>query len=293
MVQISAYYGMHQMANEFYNRQVEILIDGQPLINDNRWRIIFQVTQDYGGFVSYCDLSIYGLATESIGRVTKPGIQVAIRAGYENNSDFIFKGALINPIQTRQGPDKFVQLLCRGGGMRNRTIQASLGADTTVVSIIRECANAIGLPLVIKESDFSNDPPYAKGATLFGDPVQYLNDLARTHNFSYAVTNDKIRVVKNTGFIDESIREVSQFTGMIGIPEISENGCDVNITLNPKVKIGGRINIVSEFKTFNFSNVYYRQIPPNAGSGIYRIFKIIHSGDTWGNNWRSSLTGFR
>lgn len=281
------------MSSEFFNRKFEILIDGKPVITDERFRVIFQVTQDYGGFVSYCDLSIYGLSDDSIGKINKENVQVSLKAGYENNIDFIFKGVLINFIQRRTGPDTISQLICRGGGQNNKTVNITLGKNTKVTTIIKACADAIGLPLVIKESDFASVPTYTKGATIYGDPTQYLNDLAKTHDFSYVVINDKIRVTKNTGYIDGTVREVSQFTGMIGIPEISENGCDVSIIMNPRVKIGGRINIKSELKTFNFSNVYYRKIPPKAGSGVYRVFKVIHNGDSWTNTWNTQITAFR
>jgi hypothetical protein len=281
------------MSSEFFNRKFEILVDGKPVITDERFRVIFQVTQDYGGFVSYCDLSIYGLSDDSIGKLNKENIQVSLKAGYENNIDFIFKGILIRFIQRRTGPDTISQLICRGGGQSNKTVNITLGKNTKVTTIIKACADAIGLPLVIKESDFASVPPYTKGATIYGDPTQYLNDLAKTHDFSYVVINDKIRVTKNTGYIDGSVREVSQFTGMIGFPEISENGCDVSIIMNPRVKIGGRINIKSELKTFNFSNVYYRKIPPKAGTGVYRVFKVIHNGDSWTNTWNTQITAFR
>ena len=281
------------MSSQYYDRTYEILVNDQPFITDKRFRVVFQVTQDYGGFVSYCDLSIYGLSDDTIGKINSPNNTVSIKAGYENNVDFIFKGILINSQKQRNGPDVFFRIIARGGAQTNDSINQTLGKNTKVTTLIKACADAIGLPLVIKESDFSTEPVYSKGATLFGDPKQYLNDLSKTHDFSYVVVNDKIRVTKNTGYIDSTVQEVSQFTGMIGIPEITENGCDVSIIMNPRVKIGGRINIVSELKTFNFSNVYYRQIPPNAGSGIYRVFKITHNGDNWTNRWNTQITGFR
>ena len=281
------------MSSEYFGRKCEIQVNGEPFIDDERFRIIFHITQDYAGFVSYCDLSIYGLSDDTIGKIDKENTVISIRAGYENNIDFIFKGVLVNFEKKRKGPDTISQLICRSGTTNIDVINETLGKNTTVVDAIRACAVSMDIPLVIKESDFANEARYSKGNSLSGDPNQILNDLARTHSFSYVVVNDKLRVTKETGYLDGSVQEISQFTGMIGIPEISENGCDVSIIMNPRVKIGGRINVKSDLKTFNFSNVYYRKIPPNAGTGVYRVFKVIHSGDTKTNTWNTAITGFR
>ena len=50
------------MSSEFFNREYEIFVNDEPFITDKNFRVIFRVTHDYGGFVSYCDLSIYGLS---------------------------------------------------------------------------------------------------------------------------------------------------------------------------------------------------------------------------------------
>ena len=47
------------------------------------------------------------------------------------------------------------------------------------------------------------------------------------------------------------------YTGMEGIPIITEIGVDVNVRLNPKINIGGRFEVESEFASFNFSNIYF------------------------------------
>ena len=80
---------------------------------------------------------------------------------------------------------------------------------------------------------------------------------------------------------------------MEGIPEITEQGCDVSLRLSPKVKIGGRIDIQSELRTFNFSNLYFQDIPENAGKGIYRVFRLTHVGNTKGDDWTTKVTAFR
>ena len=87
--------------------------------------------------------------------------------------------------------------------------------------------------------------------------------------------------------------KISEFTGMQGIPEVTIEGCNVKTRLNPSIKIGNIIDVESEFKTFNFGDVYFREIPPSAGSGRYGVYKLTHTGDSYGDDWTTSIVGFR
>ncbi len=283
--------------SEFYNRVYEILLDDESFIkgdeSERQFRITFEVMIDYGGFVSYCDLAIFNLSDDTAGRLFKKDTKITLRCGYDQTIDSIFSGGIKNVFKERNGPDVSHHIIARGDNQPDITINRTLGVNTKIVNVIRECADAMGYPLIIVESDFDDVAPYARGYSLFGDPRVYLDKLAKVHSFSYAVDKGRLVVTRDSGFQPGTPHLVSQFTGMEGIPEITEVGCDVDIRLNPVVRIGGRIDIQSELVTFNFNNVYYQNLPEQAGSGVYRVFKIRHSGDSHGDNWRTRITGNR
>lgn len=282
---------------KFYNRKYEILINDETFIpetTDGReFKMTFEILIDYGGFITYSDVAIYNLSDETAAKAFKRGNKFAIRAGYEDGVDYLFNGEIRNAFKERSGPDTMTRIIARGNADSNKTINQTLGKGTKLTAIIKACVNAMGFPLVIREDDFKDVAPYAKGYTMTGDPRVYLDKLAQTHKFSYLVDKNKLIVTANNSHRQTTPVIVSQFEGMIGIPEISEVGCDVNVRLNPKIKIGGRIDVQTELKTFNFSNLYFQDIPESAGKGIYRIFKLKHSGDTHGDSWTTSITGIR
>ena len=43
----------------------------------------------------------------------------------------------------------------------------------------------------------------------------------------------------------------------------------------------------------NFSNIYFQDVPAQAGKGVYKVQRLSHSGDSWGDNWSSTITGFK
>ena len=79
------------------------------------------------------------------------------------------------------------------------------------------------------------------------------------------------------------------------VPFVSatENGVDVSMRLLPKIKIGQRVDIQSKLSTFNFSNMYFQDIPENAGSGIFNVYRLSHVGDSYGDAWTTKVTGYR
>lgn len=282
----------------YINRRWEVIIDDQQFIapvDGRQFKIVFEILHDFGGFMSYCDLSIYNLSADTANTAFKRGSKIAFRAGYADTIDSIFIGKIKNVLRERRGPNTITRLICRGGRLtsENNQITETLGAGSKVTDIIRACANTLNYPIVIDESQFDDVGLYARGYVLNGDPRVYLDKLAETHGFSYIVENDRIIVVRNGFFRQGNVHIVSQFTGMEGIPQITEVGADVVVRLNPRIRIGGRYKIESELSTFNFSNLYFQDIPESAGKGEYRIFKLTHGGDSWGDAWSTKIVGFR
>lgn len=284
--------------SEYNGRLFEVSINNSVFIertDARQFKMTFEALQDFGGFTSLLDISFFNLAQSTSNNAFKRGENLTLSAGYRETIDVIFSGNIKNVLRERRGPNTVTRVLARGGRLvtDRDVIAKSLGSNVKVVDLIKACADSLDYPLVIEESDFSDIPPYARGYTLYGDPQQYLDKLALTHDFSYNLENERLVVVRNNSFRKGSVHEISQFTGMEGIPEITEVGADVTVRLNPKIKIGGRFEIKSQLATFNFSNLFFRDLPESAGKGEYRIFRLAHSGDSWGDMWSTKVTGIK
>jgi hypothetical protein len=278
-------------------RLFEVLVNGNTFISESKgtqFKIVFNVSIDFGGFNTYMDLSIYNLSSGTAALLLAKDSTIALRAGYDSTIDTIFNGKIFNAFKERNGPDTITRIIARGGtSFDKKTVNLTLGDDVTAIDVIKAVSLATGYPVVIDDSQFSDVSPYARGYVLSGDPWIKLDNLAQLHNFSYVIDNDSIVIVHKDSFRGGEPVEVSEKTGMEGVPEISEVGCNVTTRLNPKLSIGGRIDIKSQFRTIAFSNVYYVDVPASAGVGVYRIFKLEYSGDSWGNDWSTRITSVR
>lgn len=283
--------------SRFYSRVWEVLIDDKVFIaatEGRQFRVTFDVLIDFGGSISYANIGIYNLSQETASKAFKQGSTVGLRAGYSDTVDFIFKGRITNIFYERNGADTITRLVARGGSQpATQSVNKTLGAGVALVDIIKELATSLGYPLVINDADFSQVSPYIRGKVLYGDPRVFLDQLADTHKFNYLIDNDRLVVVGGQSFREGTPYVVSEFTGMEGIPEITEVGVDVSLRLTPKIRIGGRVDIQSKLRTFNFSNVYFQNVPASAGVGIYRVYRLEHKGDSYGDQWTTKVTGFR
>lgn len=283
--------------SRFYGRLYGVELDGETFIeptNGQQFRIVFNVLIDFGGSISYADVAIYNLSESTALKAFKKGVELGVRAGYKDTIDYLFKGRITNILRERNGPDTITRILARGGSQpRTQFVNIAIGKNAKVTDIIRECATATGYTLVMNESDFAQVDPYPRGYTLTGDPFAQLDTLAQRHNFRYTVDNERLIVVADGSFREGAPIVVNQLNGMEGIPEITENGVNVSMRLLPKLKIGQRVDIQSKLSTFNFSNMYFQDIPANAGSGIFNVYRLSHVGDSHGDAWTTKVTGFR
>lgn len=282
--------------SSFYGRRWELFASDQLFIQGGegrQFKIEFEILVDFGGYQSYADISVFNLTDDTAQQVFRRGESIGLRAGYIDSIDFIFRGTIRNVLKERRGPDRITRIIAYGGSLPDRTINQTLGRNTRITSIIQACAEAMGFPLLINNAQFSNIPAYARGYVMNGDPVKILENLAATHNFSWVVENDRLVVVGPNANRSGPPYNVSQATGMEGIPIITEVGADVDVRMTSKIRIGGQINIQSELATFNFNNLYFQDIPPSAGTGIYNVQRLRYRGDSWGDPWTVTVTGIR
>jgi hypothetical protein len=275
-------------------------INGSPFIlpSDNRqFRVTFDVIVTPAETLSFADIRLYNLAKTT--EITQKK-SITFRAGFTNAVDTIFSGYVTNVYREREGASVVTRLLCKSGDAREdrNTINSSYGPGVMLVDILKDLAQSWPRRLNIDESQFNDVAPFSSGYVANGDIPTILNKLKYAFNFEWVQDRGQIVVTRIDKKRNGVISEVSQFTGMIGIPEVADgpNGITVFVshTLNPYFRINGRINVKSEFSTFNTGNMFVSEMSGDAkASGEYNIFALRHRGDSWGNQWVSEIDGKR
>ena len=276
-------------------------IDGKPFIGQQsgsrQFRIVFDVQVTPGDSLSLADIALYNIAKDSD---IRQGASVVLRAGKTDRVDTIFSGYVTNVFRERAGVDIPTRMLCKSGSPVNDrgSANGSYGKGVSVVDVIRDLCKQWPRQLDIDESQFASSPVFTSGYVTNGDIPGALNDLAYMFDFDWV--NERGRVVVNRrGYKRKTpVTEVNWTTGMVGIPEVTRGpdglGVFVSHTLDPYFRINGRINVTSEFQTFNTGNMFVQEMAGDArANGEYNIFQLRFRGDSHGDQWVTEIDGLR
>lgn len=271
--------------------------NGKRLVSDpgdqKAFRIAFLVQHDYGGHQQFAEIQIFGLSSETENRIYREFRTVRLQAGYQQLYGPIFKGQLINIERGRKGADKYVRLFCTSGGREVSQTHVNLvftqGAPLN--DMIRRCAETFGKP-VIFIGDFSEQRT-SDNHVFNGGTRSVLNRLGKTHGFTWSIEEDAVYILKNGQTRDGDIFRISSTTGMIGSPKVTETSVIVDMSLMPTLRIGSKIKVESTNPNFVTSGNYWYEIPRSIGEGIYAISRLTHSGDSYGDTWRTQADCLR
>jgi hypothetical protein len=253
-------------------------------------RVVFTVTES-GESYATADIGITNLsdATHSI----LEGKFIRLVAGYEQRAGVLFTGEVFNAIRERRGADRITRLYC-SNSKSNRAkakISVTLNPNEPVLNAVKNCAAALNVDLLVNAADFEGLPVFGKGYTMLGDPTVEMDKLARAYGFDWSISFNRLTVTTKEGALLGAPVKVSQATGMIGSPEITNTGVNVEVLLNPAFNFNGKIEVESDSPNANFSEAFTQKVQP--ASGVYKIVDIEHTGDSYGDSWTTKIKGAR
>lgn len=249
--------------------------------------------------MSFADIRLYNLNKES--RVAQ-GSSIIFKAGYTDNIDAIFTGIVTNVLREREpgSTEIITRLICQSGSaiVDRGSAQLSFGSGVRVEEVIRALARAWPLPIDIDNGQFAGDQPMARGYMVDGDIPKAMDNLAYAYKFIWLQHMGSMYVTKPEMKRNSTALKINQFSGMIGIPEVTRgpNGLGVFLSaqLNPSIMINGVIDVLSEFATYNTGNLFISQISGDASAnGEYNVFALKYSGDSHSDHWKIDIDGIR
>lgn len=264
-------------------------------------------------------IRVFNLSPDTVRRITGRTpvefTRVILQAGYQGTSTgVIFDGTIK---QFRKGRlnavDTFLDILAAAGdieynfGVCNKTLAAGSTPDQRIAAI----AGQMGLGVV-------NSGPYTggilpRGKVLWGMGRALMRCEAATRGATWSIQDGKAQVTPLDGYLPGEAVVLSAASGLIGIPEQTEQGVRARCLLNPKLRIGGLVQIDNESITkisqadlrasgFPVSGLPVGQVPFDryaglqlpadiAADGIYRLYVAEFTGDTRGVEWYADIIG--
>lgn len=283
-----------------YIRKWELRIDGKPFLEslpEHNFRIVFDVTVSTYATISFADIQIYNLAKTT---EIKQGASIVFLAGYAENYDIIFSGTITNLFRERDGASIFTRLLCSSATQveLRGSANSSYGAGTPVTDVLIDLARQWPLALDLDKTQFDDAPLMTGGYVASGDIPTILDSLGYQYDFSWTQDRGTLVISRNNRERTTPVFEINQFEGMVGVPEVTRGpdglGVFVTTRINPYIRSNSRINVKSEFATYNTGNMFMQELSGDASAnGEYNVLTIRYSGDTHGDDWNMSLDALR
>jgi hypothetical protein len=233
-------------------------------------------------------------------KVTKEYTQVAIQAGYEGNFGLIFTGTIKQRRAGRESAlDSYVDITAADGdeAYNFSTLSLSLAAGATPTDAVQAFIKTMpGITQGYVPALSTNGS--VRGRVFYGATRDELRDFARNNNCTWSIQDGKLTLIPLTSYVPGDTPVISPSTGLIGVPEQTENGIRMRVLLNPALKIGQRVKLDSTVNALRLGLDVQSQVPnlllqrtaKKNADGLYYVMAAEHSGDTRGNAWYTDLT---
>lgn len=273
-------------------------------IEFNQFKVQFTVRRGDFQTPNSCDVRIFNLKPNTANLIGQNEYtQLAISAGYEGNFALIFKGTIK---QFRLGRitqlDSYVDITAADGdeAYNFAPVLVSIPAGNTQSSIASSLLAAMS-KFGVTQSYLPTLPSNGliRGRVLYGMCRDEYRDFAWTNNCKWSLQDNGVTVIPYVSYIANqgTVPIISVSTGLIGVPEQTQQGINIRTLLNPNYKIGQLVQLQGGVNTFrrnldlpsqvqNIKTALQAQTSPD---GLYYVMVANHSGDTRGNNWYTDM----
>lgn len=272
--------------------------DGFRTDENEPLQITFSIDQTPSSHRAYGEITVYGLNRKSRKQIYERFTEVSLAAGYRDFYANIFTGQIENVEIGRSGADTFVKLFCQTSVERwaDADVFREFGANTPQLDIIRFVAESFGLPVDFI-GDFSDLPRALKGKTVDKDAKYWLNEAGRDFGFTWIIeANGRLTITRDNASRPDSVTyRYTPATGLIGSPEITQQGVNIEVLMNPLIRTSDLYTVESETGQLSFNGVYYQRqtFPKTNGESTNRVISLRHEGDFYGDTWQTSIEGDR
>lgn len=243
--------------------RIGIEVNGELRVYENLW-VSASGTKFANPLQNECEVKVANLAKDvrdfiltetSPFNANRTPKRIIIDAGRESTGVFrLFEGD-ITECSPSQAPDITLTIKAKTGQFSKGNIVAKSQAPQTLLSrIAKDVADSLSLTLVFEAKD-KNISNYS----FTGAALKQVDKLAAAGSVNAYVDDTKLIVKDYNVPLRGASHVLSVQTGLIGIPELTEQGVRVKYLLDPKSQLGGEIKLESEVnKSMSGDYVIYK-----------------------------------
>lgn len=292
-----------------YLRKVGLVVtSGTKGLDLSNLRIIFRVEQFDESIPNTASIRVFNLSDATALRVQKEFQQVTLQAGYEGgNFGVIFQGTIKQFKKGRiDALTSYLDIYASDGDQAYNFAYAN--GSVAAGSTPQQRADAIQKYLApyLQDKTIAQIPLSAgtggvlpRGKVLFGLGLTQMNMLTSSRLCTWKIINGRVVITYSATYDPGVPIELNVRTGLVLVPEATDNGIEAVCLLNPAIRIGQRVHINNrDINTTTLTQagqgIDAQLLPFPAtvtADGFYRVLVINQEGDSrGGNEWFSRLT---
>ena len=306
-----------------YLRQLSLIVANQSGqgIELGALRVTFEVRRGDTQTPNSCDVKVWNLSAATSSALRHRGAseftQLSLKVAYQGQPlAQIFYGSIK---QVRQGREdqknSYIAITAADGDEAYNFAPAAFtmaagstpqNAVTTMLGVMAQATlgsptgGSGGQPITQGHSPTLSTNRSIRGRCYYGATKDELRDLAASQDCTWSIQDGKLTFIPKTGYIPGPPVLITPSTGLIGVPEQTQNGLMVRVLCNTNIKIGQTIKLDStDVNQLRFgidtqsvaSNLSLQQgAAKQSGDGLYYVMRAEHFGDTRGTAWYTDLT---
>lgn len=292
--------------NQFGRKASLIVSTGTQGLDLSQFRFTFRTTNSDAQTPNTLYVRVYNLSPQTVAKIGTEFNTITLQAGYEGgNFGIVFSGSIK---QTATGRERNVDSYVDIWGADSdefynfAVVSQSLKSGQTpqqIINAIQSAPSVNGAASLPFASDASGliagagagtAQALSRGKVMFGMTRDLARDWANKYGYRWSMQNGQFVVVPITGYRPGEAVVLSSTTGLIGVPEATQDGVRVRALLNPLIRIGGLVQIaksdINQITTQQQGLRYDAAIATVVtAAGFYRVLVAEFSGDTRGNDW--------
>jgi hypothetical protein len=242
-------------------------------------RVQFKVQKSLVPEPNTVDVSITNLAADTRAAMQAKGTKLLLEAGYLDATEVLFYGDVRTISHVRQGPDWISRFQCGDGeaAIAGSRVNESHAPGAKVSDVVTGLAKGMGVGLgnaldEVKKGNFRGGlDEFVNGVTLSGKTSSALSQTLKSAGLEWSIQDGQLQLLRPGTATTEDVVVLGPRTGLIGSPEFGEKKhLKAKTLLVPGLRPGRRVEIVSATAT-----------------GLFRVEKVVHTGDTAGQDWYS------
>lgn len=247
-------------------------------------RVAFEIERTLAGAPGKAKVQLWNLTRDHQTEIEQAGAaQLVVEAGYEDarGLEMLFSGRVARshghgqPTRgtERQGRDIVTTIEGTDGGieLRERRVSQSFGAGVRVSTVVRACADALGIGAGNLEEQLAalGAPTLTGGTVLTGNASHELTRLLGSFGLRWSVQSGALQVLPLGGSLPTLAVRLTPDTGLVDQPEIGTRGrVRVTALLTPDIWPGRAVILESA-----------------RARGRYVCRTVTYSGDTTAQDW--------